>query len=87
MVTEDGACFYGPELTPGDCQKASLVYRGVCVCFDEAEPRCDYNPQFAAQLTLRLTETGLIGILSRAQFYNERGFQQPLGVLRFRRAE
>jgi hypothetical protein len=79
------SCSFGAEETAIDCQKMSLCANQVCTCTGPGEAcRSSYQ---ASSLTLRLSEDGLIGLFSNAVFLNERGFQQPVGVVRFHRSE
>jgi len=55
---------------------------GVCECSDEG---CYYSARHSSSLTLRFSDDGLVGLFSNAAFVNERGFQQPLGTVHFRR--
>jgi hypothetical protein len=77
-------CTSGLELTPIDCQKVSLCASNVCSC-PESGP-CRYSVERLSKLTVRLSSSGgLVGLFSGAVFVNERGFQQPLGTVRFQR--
>jgi hypothetical protein len=63
---------------PVDCGKA-LLCQNIC-------PGMSAPP--VAEISLQLTSEGLIGLFSgEAYFRNERGFQTPLGSVRFHRAD
>jgi hypothetical protein len=77
-------CTIGDELTPMDCHKASLCARHTCTCRDEGP--CGASVERPNGLTLRLSNDGLVGLFDDGVFVNERGYLQPLGTVRFRRA-
>lgn len=79
-------CTMGDDFTPMDCQKVSLCSSDVCECPADGSA-CSASIQRIAELTVRFSDDGLVGLFSGAVFVNERGFQQPLGTVRFRRAE
>lgn len=81
QVGNDGTCFHGDDVFPTDCQKMALCEVGACYC---EEGGCSYSGD-RTELTLRLSDGGLVGLFSGAVFVNERGFQQPLGTVHFRR--
>jgi hypothetical protein len=83
---ETAECFMGIDFTPMDCQKASQCYSGICSCADDGSA-CGHSLESFSELTLRFSDDGLVGLFSGAVFVNERGFAQPLGTVRFRRAE
>lgn len=86
VVDNDGACFFGDQQTPIDCQKLALCSSNVCFC--ETTPELDYctgQIEQSSVLTLRLSDDGLVGLFSNAVFLNERGFQQPIGTVKFHR--
>jgi hypothetical protein len=80
-VDNDGNCFHGDDPFPTDCQKMAQCEVGVCYCDTET---CTYSGGFSS-LMLRLSDEGLVGLFENAVFVNERGFQQPLGSVHFRR--
>jgi hypothetical protein len=82
FVDNDGTCFHGDDPFPTDCQKMALCEVGACFCEEE---NCSYSPAPSGDLTLRLSDEGLVGLFSGGVFLNERGFQQPLGTVHFRR--
>jgi hypothetical protein len=82
---ETGECFSGLEFTPMDCQKVAQCASNSCSCLDDGSA-CSYSVERLSALTIRLSDDGLVGLFSGAVFVNERGFQQPLGTVRFRRA-
>jgi hypothetical protein len=77
-------CVVGPDQIPMDCQKASLARRQVCTCDVLG---CRWSAERIATLTVGFDGDGLVGIFSGAVFVNERGYQQPLGVVRFQRRD
>lgn len=84
---ETGTCWLGalPPGVPIDCQKLSMcALRNLCDC--PASGPCQANYGASGQLTLALNAEGLVGVFSGAVFLNERGYQQPLGVVRFHRS-
>lgn len=88
---EEGSCFLLPSGAPDlpvDCHKASLCSRQLCSCPADGSLPCGANPARSARLNLIFeTADTLIGVFNGAVFFNERGFQQPLGVVRFQRAD
>jgi hypothetical protein len=86
LVDNDGACFFGDQQTPIDCQKLALCSSNVCFC--ETSPELDYctgQVENGSVLSVRLSDDGLVGLFSNAIFLNERGFQQPIGTVKFHR--
>lgn len=84
-VDDDGLCYGGSDLVPVDCGKLNLCASEVCTC-TPGYP-CSYSIQLPAELIVRLSNDGLVGLFSGAVFLNERGFQQPLGAVHFRRVD
>lgn len=82
---DEGGCFMGDEFTPMDCHKMALCASNVCQCYED-EP-CTISVRPGSELTLRFSGSELVGLFNGAVFVNERGFRQPLGAVRFRRAE
>jgi hypothetical protein len=82
FVGEGDTCFHGDDAFPTDCQK--MVQCEYNTCFCEAD-YCTYSPDLSSELMLRLSDDGLVGLFSGAVFVNERGFQQSLGTVHFRR--
>ncbi|HTV19066.1 MAG TPA: hypothetical protein VMG12_10355 [Polyangiaceae bacterium] len=84
MNTEQNTCSlgFGQNPQPIDCQKMALCASEVCACYSDT---CSNSPDPFSLLTLRLSETGLVGVFNNAVVLNERGFQQPLGLVRFYR--
>jgi hypothetical protein len=82
--SEDGAgnCTYGDAQIPTDCLKANQCASAVCSCLDGFP--CTFAADQSAQLTVRFSDDGLVGLMN-GPFLNERGFQQPLGTVHFRR--
>jgi hypothetical protein len=82
-----GECLSGLDFTPMDCQKMSMCYRGLCTCSESGEV-CRNAIDWPSFLTVRFSdEDSLVGLFSGGVFVNERGFEQPVGAVRFRRAE
>jgi hypothetical protein len=79
---DQGNCIYGG--VPMDCGKAAQCSGDVCAC-EEGYP-CTASYDRSSKLTLRFSEGGLVGLFNGV-FRNERGFQQPLGTVHFRRVE
>ena len=76
-------CTLGTDFTPIDCQKMALCASGVCTCEGGV---CSQSYDPTSDLTIRFSDEGeLVGLFSGAVFVNERGFQQPLGTVRFHR--
>lgn len=48
---------------------------------------CSHSIPLPAERIVRLSNDGLVGLFSRAVFLDERGFQQPLGTVHFRRVD
>ena len=84
-VDDEGNCFGGDGIAPADCQKVSLCTSQVCECAPGFP--CSASSERLSELTIRLSDDGAVGLFSGAVFVNERGFQQPLGTVHFRRAE
>jgi hypothetical protein len=78
-----GACTAGPANIAMDCMKLTQCLSHVCTCF-ENQP-CTSSYERGSNLTVRLSDDGLVGLFSGAVFLNERGYQQPLGTVHFRR--
>jgi hypothetical protein len=76
-----GNCSVGEDDTPMDCLKASQCLSGACQCSGDF---CSSSIERSSMLTIRFSDDGLVA-LGNGVFINERGFQQPLGTLRFRR--
>jgi hypothetical protein len=81
-VDEAGNCTYGKALIPTDCLKASQCSSAVCTCSGDLP--CTSSAEQSANLTVRFSDDGLVGLFDGV-FLNERGFQQPLGTVHFRR--
>jgi hypothetical protein len=73
-------CFVGLDSRPMDCQKAEQCLSGICQCESD---HCDVSP-LVSGLTIRFSNDGVVA-LGDGVFSNDRGFQQPLGTLRFQR--
>jgi len=76
-------CTIGAELTPMDCHKAALCASDRCRCPEEGP--CRASTENSGQLTLRLSNDGLVGLFTGGVFVNERDYLQPLGTVRFHR--
>jgi hypothetical protein len=83
--TETNECSFGDDFTPIDCHKLALCASQVCSCPEDGSPCWPTGENQSANLTIRLSDDGLVGVFSGAVFVNERGFQQPLGTVHFRR--
>lgn len=80
---DDGNCFVGPDSAPIDCLKLTQCLSEVCEC-PEDDSACSMAVLRSANLTIRFSNEGVVG-LSSGIFLNERGFQQPIGTIRFER--
>ncbi len=87
LVDDSGACFFGDEQVPIDCQKLALCSDRVCYCeVLNGREYCTATPERDSMLTLRLSDEGLVGVFTDAEFVNARGFLQPVGTVHFRPA-
>lgn len=78
---EDVHVAYAAVLVP-----AKALTSGTRVCGLERAPGGEaFEGNFSSNLTIRFSDDGLVGVFNNAVFVNERGFQQPLGTVRFRR--
>jgi hypothetical protein len=75
-------CTYGDALIPTDCLKATQCASAVCTCSGTSPCTPSFNR--LTSLTVRFSDDGLVGLFNGV-FLNERGFQQPLGTVHFRR--
>ncbi len=72
--------YYGDSAATS-CQ-SSTCEGDECQCYGDT---CTHSINRVSQMVLRFSVDGLVGLFSNAVFVNERGFQQLLGTLRFRR--
>jgi len=82
---DEGRCYMGANPAPVDCAKVGLCASQVCTCEPGSQCSHSYNP--LTSIVVRRSEDGLVGLFEGAVFINERGFQQPLGTVHFRRFE
>ena len=85
---DQGLCYTDASPEPVDCGKVTLCASQVCACEpDYPDYPCSYSLSYPATLVLRRSEEGLVGLFQYGVFVNERGFQQPIGTVHFRRVE
>ena len=86
FADDDGVCFHGTDTSPTDCQKVAQCEMGTCRCGEG--PPCIHSLDRPSTLLVRFSaEDELVGLFDGAVFVNERGLQQPLGTVHFRREE